>query len=335
MQVVYIIFLIAINLFAQDNKAIEKKWGIEEESSLSKSKEYLKVPQNYTTTFPIHLEPHKAEVQTFPINPSMENVIKGKFGIEITIPANSIPLPSLYRKGDIVTIELREIINDLDFLTLGVDMLYYDSKGKPNLLESGGMFEIKAIYFNRELGLKRGSRLKVKSPKLINDKKMKIYFLTQNGNWVEKGNEEILQEAPDEQNHFFSGIDSFGVWNFDFPNSEITCIQGEIHPFQANPPYSVSILGVDYLGAYTKNFNEPNFKINVLQSKKIKVIAFDSKGNIGFIETQTPNKKGFLDFTNYKTAECQDVPKIEIKQISPQIRSNRKNLLDYLGLKDR
>lgn len=335
MQVIYIVLLMAINLFAQDNKAIEKKWGIEEEKTLSKGKEYSKIPQNFTTVFPIHLEPHKAEVQSFPINPSMENIIKGKFGVEITIPANSIPLPSIYRKGDIVTIELKEIINDLDFLTLGADMLYYDSKGKPNLLESDGMFEIKAIYFNRELGLKRGSRLKVKFPKQTPNKRMKIYFLSQNGNWFEKGNEEILAEAIDEQNHFFSGIDSFGLWNFGFANPEITCIQGEIQPFQANPPYSISILGIDYTGAYSKNFNEPKFKINVLQSKKIKVIAFDSKGNFGFTEILTPSKKDFLDFTNYKTLECQEISKIEIKSITPQIRSNRKNLLEYLGLKER
>lgn len=337
MNVVYLIFLIASNIFAQDNKAIEKKWGIEEKNSVFKDKEYYKIPQNFKTTFPIHLEPHKAEVQSFAINPSMENVIKGKWGTEITIPPNSISLPNFFRKGDIITIELREIVNDLDFLTMGVDTLYYDSKGKPNLLESDGMFEIKAIYFNRELNLKRGSRLIAKFPSSNTNNQMKVYFLSSNGNWIEKGNAELfnLEEPNKRYFNFFSKIDSFGIWNLAFSNPEITCIQGEIQIFQDNPPYFISVLGINYMGAYTKNFNESNFKINVLQSRNIKVIAFDSKGNFGFLEIKTPNKQAFLDFTNYNTMQCHEISKIEIKQINSQIRSNRESLLKHLGIEDK
>ncbi|MCX7998980.1 MAG: hypothetical protein N3A69_08535, partial [Leptospiraceae bacterium] len=319
-----------------DNKAIEKKLGITVYSYILRVKPIQKIPQNYSNIFPIHLEPHKAEVQSFPINPSMDSVIKGKFGTEITIPANSIPLPSLYRKGDIITIELREILNDLDFLTLGVDMLYYDSKSKAHLLESGGMLEIKAIYFSRELGLKRGARLKLKFPKLTNQK-MKIYYFAQNGSWIDKGSEEVLpNETIDSQNNFVFGfLDSFGLWNLAYPNSNITCVQGEIKPLQANPPYSVSILGTGYIGAYTKNFNEPQFKINVLQEKEVKIIISDSKGNLGFSNLKTPKNPAFLDFVNYKTVTCDEISKIEIKPTEAKIRADRKKVLELLEIKDR
>ncbi len=331
-----LVFLESFLLFAQDNKAIEKKWGIESNTS-STAIEFSKLPKNFDSIFPMHLEPHRAEAQVFQINPNMENKITGKFGTELIFPANSISLPSFFRRGDIVNIELREIVNDLDFLTFGTNMLFYDSKSKPHIFESGGMLELKAIYFNRELSLKKGAKIKVKFPVIFSERKMKIYKLSENGSWIEKSELDKLPDQNGETNILFGFLDGFGIWNLDYPNPEISCIQGTIEPISQtqNPPYIVSVVGLSSVGAYSKNFNEAQFKVNVLKDQEVKIIVGDSKGNFGYKDIKAPSKENFIDFSNYKKISCEEVGTITIKETSYNTRKDRKKLLEFLGLKDR
>ncbi len=325
------------------NKFIEKKWGLGEDDDIRpvRIQPATNVSPNMENVFPMFLEPHKPSPQTFQINPNMENKITGKYGTEITIPGNAIGVPSQFRNGDVITIELIEILNDLDFVTFGVDMLYYDSKSKPNLFESAGMFKIKAIYYNRELNLKKGAKMKVQIPQISSSRSMRIYTLDESKGWIDRGTEERGEQQSSPINEeritfrFFGLLDKFGTWNFDYPNPETTCVSGKIQILEANPPYTVTVIGQDYAGAYTKSYKTPDFKINTIRSKKMKLLAADSRGNLGIIDFDSPSKENFITPANYESAKCDPIGTIELKKVGPAIRNDRNKLLDFLGLYDR
>jgi hypothetical protein len=43
----------------------------------------------------------------------------------------------------------------------------------------------------------------------------------------------------------FNAMDDFKWWNSDYPNPDTTCIEGKVIVTEANPPYSVTSVGID------------------------------------------------------------------------------------------
>ncbi len=321
-------------------KKIEKKWGFEEGETKSTIKTEI-ILENPVPVFLTQFQPIKQE---FPVNPAMENVIKGKAGTKITIPANSISLPSGYKRGDILTFELIEIYNDLDFITSSISLFYYDPN--PNIFESGGMFRLKATYYDKPLNLKRGVNLKVEMPGIIStDRKMKMYKFDEREGWKDKGSMSISQkqtasderekpsEGSEERSFLLKAMDDFKWWNCDYPNPETTCIEGKVIPVEANPPYSITSVGIEYKNATTQYADGNKFQMNLIKGKKVKLIAMDGKGNIGLSTEITPNGKSEFIKAGDKV-KCTDIGTIEIKKISRDILKNRKKLLNHLGLID-
>ncbi|MBP7280451.1 MAG: hypothetical protein KBA66_02655 [Leptospiraceae bacterium] len=338
LRIIYITFGIGFIFFTlysqepEDNtKRIEKKWGMEDDDK----KIVVKKAVTVDNPVPLFLTQFHPDKQEYPINPTMENMIVGKMGTKITIPPNSIVLPMGYKRGDILTLELIEVYNDLDFITSGISLEYFNPN--PNIFESGGMFKLTASYFDKPLNLKRGVKLKVEIPSLIfTDKKMNAYKFDEKQGWVDKGEISNSGETNVElrSNLLFKFMDDFKWWNCDYPNSDTTCIEGKILPFENNTPFSVTSVGIDYKNAATRYAdNSGKFQMNAIKGKRIKLIAMDSKGNIGLLaEINTGNLAAFLGATGKD--KCTDVGSIQIKKVDREILKDRTKLLNHLGLYD-
>ncbi|HNO25321.1 MAG TPA: hypothetical protein PKK94_20245, partial [Leptospiraceae bacterium] len=178
-------FVLHCNVYPQvsdsEMKKIEKKWGIEEDEESAGAK------PKYTSIVPASLLSFQAPVQEYKINPLQETRIKGKAGIEIIIPANSFMLPENFREKSFLKAELIEIINDLDFMASGIDLVWYGRNGVPHIFESGGMFRLNVLFQNRTVPLKKGKKLTVQIPFYSYGRKMKMYRLNNAGEWEDKG----------------------------------------------------------------------------------------------------------------------------------------------------
>ncbi|MCB1141661.1 MAG: hypothetical protein H7A24_13195 [Leptospiraceae bacterium] len=319
------------------NEKVEKLWDLDGKDKNDISIE-VKTANGVTNPIPIYLSQFKPLAQEFQILPQAENTITGKYGTEITIPANAISLPGNFRKGDIIILELIEVINPLDFITSGVDLTYTDARGKNHIFESGGMFKINASYYSRPLRVKKGAQLQVKMPILrSNPGNMKVFRLDPiRDAWSSLGDEAPVPPGGDPEIPFryFSGIPDFEWHNFDYPNPNTGCITGEIEPVIKNPPYTVIVTGMDFRGATVRNFNTGEFAINTLKDKNVKIIVMDDKGNLGKTdEIKVSTKEFFLTKLTQKS-ECMNIGTIKIEKIPPSIRQNRGEFLKYIGLKD-
>jgi hypothetical protein len=113
--------------------------------------------------------------QTYTINPAKENTIKGEHGTSITIPKGSL----VTKDGKPVTTEKVEIVLE-EYLTpkdAAFNMLSTVSDGR--MLESGGMFSIKAYAQNEELNLKPGKQMQVEMPTINMQKGMELFTAIQ------------------------------------------------------------------------------------------------------------------------------------------------------------
>ncbi len=117
--------------------------------------------------------------QTFTIDATKANTIKGKNGTLIYIPANTL----LTKKGipatGTVTIELQEYLNPVD---AAFNQLSTISNGQ--MLESGGMFKIAATANGEDLTLKKGEILKVEMPTINMRNNMSLFTEVKNAQGI-------------------------------------------------------------------------------------------------------------------------------------------------------
>ncbi len=100
--------------------------------------------------------------QTFTINPNKDNTIKGRNGTTITIPKGSL----LTKSGKPITSESVQIVME-EFLKpsdAAFQQLSTVSDGR--MLQSGGMFSVKAFAQDEEVVLKKGKQLQVEMPSI-------------------------------------------------------------------------------------------------------------------------------------------------------------------------
>lgn len=341
---------------SDDVKKIEKKWDFDTYSKPKRKDYYKKNPMNQPESeftveekfssepTPIFLSPFAPEKQEMFIDPDIENMFLGNAGTKIIFPPNCFILPSNYRKGEPITIQVQEALSSLDFITAGVSLSYYDSNKKPYLFESSGMFRLSANFYGKPVYKKRDCRIKAEFPvSSSNLKGVNLYKLEERG-WTDKGqaNYDEINVPRDSPEYLkmltgvIPNVDSFTWWNFDKPNPDTTCLQGAISAGEGvKSPFTITITGIDFKYASTQNANGNDFKINALQSKLVKLIAMDSRGNIGVSrEIKTDSSYAFINSQNYKSTSCQDIGKIEIKKIEPSIRQDKQKLINFLGLKD-
>lgn len=329
-------FVLHCNVYPQvsdsEMKKIEKKWGIEEDE------EGAGVKPKYTSTVPAPLLAFQAPVQEFKINPVQENRIKGKAGIEIVIPANSFVLPENFREKSVLKAELIEIINDLDFMASGINLVWYGRNGAPHIFESGGMFRLIVLFQNRTVPLKKGKKLTVQIPSYSYGRKMKMYRLNNAGEWEDRGDfsagssSSPGREGPPPM--LFNAMNDYSWYNCDFPNPDTTCLKGRIKSNESNQDFTVTVVGIDFKNAASRSADKGSFSVNVPQDKKVKLIAMDFTGNIGILPEWKAGKKSAFLKDGSSPEICDDVGTISIQKTPRDILKDRKKLLKHLGLYD-
>ncbi|HMV80667.1 MAG TPA: hypothetical protein PK453_18235 [Leptospiraceae bacterium] len=329
-------FVLHCNVYPQvsdsEMKKIEKKWGIEEDEESAGAK------PKYTSIVPASLLSFQAPVQEYKINPLQETRIKGKAGIEIIIPANSFMLPENFREKSFLKAELIEIINDLDFMASGIDLVWYGRNGVPHIFESGGMFRLNVLFQNRTVPLKKGKKLTVQIPFYSYGRKMKMYRLNNAGEWEDRGDfsagssSSPGREGPPPM--LFNAMNDYSWYNCDFPNPDTTCLKGRIKSNGSNQDFTVTVVGIDFKNAASRSADKGVFSVNVPQEKKVKLIAMDFKGNIGIIPEWSTGKKSAFLKDGSGSENCTDVGTIQIQKTSRDILKDRKKLLKHLGLYD-
>lgn len=114
--------------------------------------------------------------QSFTIDPNKDNIIKGRNGTVINIPKGSL----VTKNGKPITdagvqIVLEEFLKPAD---AAFQQLSTVSDGR--LLQSGGMFSIKAFAQDEEVVLKKGKPLKVEMPSINMQKGMELFTAVAN-----------------------------------------------------------------------------------------------------------------------------------------------------------
>jgi hypothetical protein len=321
-----------ISIDEYDAKRIEKLWSLDSVDRKPQQIEnnFPKLSKNYIPPF---LTMYLPEKQEFQIVPQSDNLITGKYGSTISIPANSISLPMSFRKGDIVLLELTEYTNDLDFLTSGIEQIYTDSKGNTSILESGGMIRLSMSYYSKPLVLKKGSRIKFSLPNK-DGKQMKVFKIDETRDaWMEKGLEEKPLPSEDPKSRFSSIMDDTQIWGFKNPNFDTTCIQGSIEVVEKNPPFTVAVVGIDFKGSIVRNFTTNEFTMNTVRNKSLKIITMDQKGNISVSQEIKPTgDKVFVLPDDRGNTKCMNIGIISLTKIPTDVRQNREKFIKFLGL---
>jgi hypothetical protein len=105
------------------------------------------------------------------IDPTKDNLVEGKKGTKVFIPANSLQLPDgTYPKGQ-VTIELKEFYSLTDLLSTNLSTV-----SDSFLLETGGMIHLAAFSEGKELQVDKEKSLAVAFPNKNASKKMDTFY---------------------------------------------------------------------------------------------------------------------------------------------------------------
>jgi hypothetical protein len=118
--------------------------------------------------------------QAYTIDPTKDNVIKGRNGTSIVIPKNSLVTKSGKPvEGSSIQIVLEEFLKPSD---AAFNQLSTVSDGK--LLQSGGMFSIKAFAQDEELVLQKGKQLQVEMPTINMQPGMELFTAVKNDDGI-------------------------------------------------------------------------------------------------------------------------------------------------------
>ncbi len=114
--------------------------------------------------------------QEFSINPNIDNTIQGKNGTRVFLPKGSLQtVDGKSISAENVTFELQEFPDSKDAI---FNQLSTSSDGR--ILESGGMFTVKARYNGEELKLKKGQTLQIEMPSANIKKDMEVFVGVKN-----------------------------------------------------------------------------------------------------------------------------------------------------------
>ncbi len=122
----------------------------------------------------------ETKAQVIEINPKIENKVEGEKGLEIIIPANSLETEDGQAIGPgPVKIELTEIYSDRNAIEKQIST---SSNGQ--ILETGGMFEVKAIQNGKNLKLKSGKSMAVEMPSNNIKEGMNVFVAEKNSSGI-------------------------------------------------------------------------------------------------------------------------------------------------------
>jgi hypothetical protein len=273
------------------------------------------------------------------IEPSIPNELVAARGTRLTIPENAF----VNSRGKIVSGQVRltitEVIDPLDFVAAGVDLMFYPDNNRREFFESAGMFRVEAAEVAGErVALASGKKIEVQFPGVVKGDDFWVYRHDAQKKWKLHGHNQFR----DGENYLQFGtrkysIDALNVWwNFDKPKPEAACSKGRVEAADGKPlgPYSIYSIGISYKGSFARySIKSSEFKVNVHKAAQARFMVIATNGQIGISEVkQIHDKTGFDQTEEGPNNVCQDVGLIKIAKIDETIIADKKRLSEFLGL---
>lgn len=302
-------------------------------------------PKKAESGFPL-LDKLQPANQYFHINPLEKNILRGEKGSIFTIDPDSFTLPENFQRGDKLEVHIIEVNKSLEFGAVPVS-LEFRNDGADTLFESAGMFFINVTFKDKQLSLAQGKTIEVKFRTDIQGKKFHVYAYDAAKGWERHGHNQeiwlIAKPAPKKPAapakpavaaparavskalYRLYKIDKLTWWNFDYPQPDLTCIQGKIVGSESKE-YSVTIFSKSKLGAYTL-YLEKDFKISFYRNTTARIFAIDEKGNVARSDFfETPDEVGHHKLPESK---CEDIDSLKIQKIPKDIAENEGKLRKF------
>ncbi len=264
----------------------------------------------------------------------------GNRGTRFSIPENAFVDMAGKPVAGIVTVSVTEIIDELDFLTSGIGLVYYSKYGKELYLISGGMFKIEFKQGEAKVQLAPGKAIEVQFPDISPKESFSLYHMDETGIWNLKSslsNNDRIDAGTIDKNNLegrkivgvrIAIIDKAGYWNFAYPELQHTCLKGTVDDSKAPMGQSLqlTVIVLDARGFFTRMMSkEKDFSINSYKKRSVRVLAMDEKGNLGMSGQITASDKNGYDknpegVDNFK----QPIGSIELKKIPDDILKDEK-----------
>lgn len=303
-------------------------------------------PRMDKTNPPPQLKIFAPKEQNLEADTSKKSELVGNRGTRFVIPENAFVDTSGMPVEGIVTVTVLEIIDELDFLTSGLGLIYYSKYGKELFLLSGGIFKIEYKLGDQKILLAPGKVIEVQFPDISPKESFSLYHMDESGNWNLRSslsnNDRIDAGTYDKENYEgkkivgvrIAQIDKPGYWNFAYPELQHTCLKGTIDDTKAKAgqDLQVTVVALDVRGFFTRTVKEKEFSINSYKKRNVRVLVIDEKGNVGLSEQiKTSDKNGSDSLPDNTDNFKQAIGSIELKNIPSDTWTDEKSFRRLLG----
>ncbi|MCB1140742.1 MAG: hypothetical protein H7A24_07690 [Leptospiraceae bacterium] len=277
------------------------------------------------------------------IDLSKRNVLVGNRGTRVVIPPNAFQYSDFLTAKGFATVHIYEVIDDFDYITVGINQVVVGEDKKQSYFELGGMLKVEVYQGNKKLKMSGEFPMIADFPDIYPGTSFHIYHINGEGSWVKKtdfGSYEVHKPKSEGTGKLVVGsrkmkLTSQGWWGFGLPRSETAAFKGEIKADEGSlSNLQVFALGVGFSSFISKWSSGKNFSINAIPGRQFRIFVADEKGSIGFTQVLESSTQPGLDSLPDSPGNFRkEVPSIELKKISPDIFSDRDRLKAYLGLK--
>jgi len=245
-----------------------------------------------------------------------------------------------------VNIFVTEVIDELDFLTAGIGLVYYNKYGKEIFLVSGGMFRIEFKQGENKVLLAPDKTIEVQFPDLAPKENFSLYHMDETGIWNLRSslsNNDKIEAGTIEKNNLegrkivgvrIAIIDKAGYWNFAYPELQHTCLKGTVDDSK-NPAVGnmqISLIVLDVRAFFSKTIKEKEFSINAYKKRAVKILLTDEKGSIGISnQISTSDKTGTDKAPEGNNNFRQAIGNIELKKFPEETWKDEKQIRQILG----
>ena len=153
-----------------------------------------------------------------------------------------------------------------------------------------------------------------------------------NNNYGESPEQEIVITSDNYDPGFRSYVllDSVGFWNFDFPRTDLACLNVDVQGMDA--AFSGHVLSLDRISAYRLLGENGKLKTAFLQGERSKILVFSLDSKLYGIsdEFRVWNKYGHFKLPG---SPCQEIGPIVMKPVPDYAKDNPERFKKELGLR--
>ncbi|MBP9885409.1 MAG: hypothetical protein KBF93_03885 [Leptospiraceae bacterium] len=303
-------------------------------------------PRMDNTHLPPQLKIFAPKEQNLEADTSKKSELVGTRGTRFVIPENAFVDMTGNLVEGVVTVTVIEIIDELDFLTSGIGLIYYSKYGKELYLISGGIFKIEYKLGDQKVKLAPGKIIEVQFPDISPKETFSLYHMDESGVWNLKSslsNNDRIEAGTNDRDNYegrkivgvrIAQIDKPGYWNFAYPELQHTCLKGTIDDSKSavGNELQLTVIALDVRGFFTRTVKDKEFSINSYKKRNVKVLVIDEKGNLGLSSQITSSdKNGSESLPDSPDNFKQSIGSIELKKIPTDIWGDEKSFRQLLS----